>query len=100
MFAEWKILLRVAADCRLFINALIQLASYVVCKLCFWSCAIAAYWNLFVDTQLQKMPKRKTDKAYVLDKKKHLTRLNINEAGKVLLKRWLFLFVWSTIVWN
>ncbi|KAL8123289.1 hypothetical protein AgCh_011312 [Apium graveolens] len=33
------------------------------------------------------MPKRKTDKAYVLDKKKHLTRLNINEAGKVLLKR-------------
>ncbi|KAK3043275.1 hypothetical protein RJ639_002518, partial [Escallonia herrerae] len=42
---------------------------------------------LITDTQLQKMPKRKTDKAYVLDKKKHLTRLNINEAGKVLLKR-------------
>ncbi|CAL5327421.1 unnamed protein product [Camellia sinensis] len=38
-------------------------------------------------TGLQKMPKRKTDKAYVLDKKKHLARLNINEAGKVLLKR-------------
>jgi hypothetical protein len=36
------------------------------------------------------MPKRKTDKAYVLDKKKHLTRLNINEAGKVLLKREFF----------
>ncbi|PPD90371.1 hypothetical protein GOBAR_DD12684 [Gossypium barbadense] len=34
-----------------------------------------------------KMPKRKTDKAYVLDKKKHLARLNISEAGKVLLKR-------------
>lgn len=33
------------------------------------------------------MPKRKTDKAYVLDKKKHLARLNINEGGKVLLKR-------------
>ncbi|KAM0060081.1 putative YggU-like superfamily protein [Helianthus debilis subsp. tardiflorus] len=43
---------------------------------------------LITDTQLQKMPKRKTDKAYVLDKKKHLTRLNINQAGgKVLLKR-------------
>ncbi|GMP34104.1 hypothetical protein CsSME_00007123 [Camellia sinensis var. sinensis] len=42
---------------------------------------------LITDTQLQKMPKRKTDKAYVLDKKKHLARLNINEAGKVLLKR-------------
>ncbi|XP_010248976.1 PREDICTED: UPF0235 protein At5g63440-like isoform X2 [Nelumbo nucifera] len=33
------------------------------------------------------MPKRKTDKAHVLDKKKHLARLNTNEAGKVLLKR-------------
>ncbi|CAI9113085.1 OLC1v1013621C2 [Oldenlandia corymbosa var. corymbosa] len=42
---------------------------------------------LITDTQLQKMPKRKTDKAYVLDKKKHLARLNIQEAGKVLLKR-------------
>ncbi|KAH7549733.1 hypothetical protein JRO89_XS13G0074000 [Xanthoceras sorbifolium] len=38
-------------------------------------------------TQLQKMPKRKTDKAYVLDKTKNLARLNIAEAGKVLLKR-------------
>ncbi|XP_057996236.1 UPF0235 protein At5g63440 isoform X3 [Hevea brasiliensis] len=36
---------------------------------------------------LPKMPKRKTDKAYVLDKRKHLARLNINEAGKILLKR-------------
>nr|GEU54490.1 hypothetical protein [Tanacetum cinerariifolium] len=34
-----------------------------------------------------RMPKRKTDKAYVLDKKKHLTRFNITEAGKILLKR-------------
>lgn len=34
------------------------------------------------------MPKRKTDKAYVLDKSKHLARLNISEAGKVLLKRY------------
>ncbi|KDO52646.1 hypothetical protein CISIN_1g025536mg [Citrus sinensis] len=34
-----------------------------------------------------KMPKRKTDKAYVLDKTKHLARLNIKEAGKVLLRR-------------
>lgn len=42
---------------------------------------------MIVDTQLQKMPKRKTDKACVLDKRKHLTRLNINEAGKILLKR-------------
>ncbi|XP_068343037.1 UPF0235 protein At5g63440-like [Pyrus communis] len=42
---------------------------------------------LITDTQLQKMPKRKTDKAYVLDKSKHLARLNIAEAGKVLLKR-------------
>ncbi|EYU23135.1 hypothetical protein MIMGU_mgv1a013044mg [Erythranthe guttata] len=33
------------------------------------------------------MPKRKTDKSYVLDKKKHLARLNTSEAGKVLLKR-------------
>ncbi|XP_057972341.1 UPF0235 protein At5g63440-like isoform X4 [Malania oleifera] len=42
---------------------------------------------LITDTQLQKMPKRKTDRAYVLDKKKHLARLNIDEGGKVLLKR-------------
>uniref|UniRef100_A0A803P884 STEEP1 domain-containing protein n=1 Tax=Cannabis sativa TaxID=3483 RepID=A0A803P884_CANSA len=41
---------------------------------------------LITDTQLQKMPKRKTDKAHVLDKKKHLARLNISEGGKVLLK--------------
>ena len=33
------------------------------------------------------MPKRKTDNAYVLDKKKHLARLNTSEAGKILLKR-------------
>lgn len=33
------------------------------------------------------MPKRKTDRAYVLDKKKYLTRLNVAEAGKHLLKR-------------
>ncbi|KAJ8772293.1 hypothetical protein K2173_027470 [Erythroxylum novogranatense] len=42
---------------------------------------------LITDTQLQKMPKRKTDRAYVLDKKKHLARLNIHEGGKILLKR-------------
>ncbi|KAL8140121.1 hypothetical protein V2J09_006142, partial [Rumex salicifolius] len=42
---------------------------------------------LITDTQLQKMPKRKTDKAFVLDKRKHLARLNISDAGKVLLKR-------------
>uniref|UniRef100_U5FXP1 STEEP1 domain-containing protein n=1 Tax=Populus trichocarpa TaxID=3694 RepID=U5FXP1_POPTR len=42
---------------------------------------------LITDTQLQKMPKRKTDKAYALDKKKHLARLNVDEAGKVVLKR-------------
>ncbi|KAK7275116.1 hypothetical protein RIF29_16223 [Crotalaria pallida] len=42
---------------------------------------------LITDTQLQKMPKRKTDKAYVLDKTKHLARFNIHDAGKVLLKR-------------
>ncbi|XP_034909036.1 UPF0235 protein At5g63440 isoform X3 [Populus alba] len=33
------------------------------------------------------MPKRKTDKAYALDKKKHLARLHVDEAGKVVLKR-------------
>uniref|UniRef100_A0A1D1XDX9 UPF0428 protein CXorf56 n=1 Tax=Anthurium amnicola TaxID=1678845 RepID=A0A1D1XDX9_9ARAE len=42
---------------------------------------------LITDMQLQKMPKRKTDNSYVLDKKKHLARLNVAEAGKVLLKR-------------
>jgi hypothetical protein len=40
-----------------------------------------------IDTQLQKMPRRNTDKAYVLDKTKHLARFNIHEAGNVLLKR-------------
>ncbi|KAL6639099.1 hypothetical protein ACP70R_022829 [Stipagrostis hirtigluma subsp. patula] len=34
-----------------------------------------------------KMPKRKTDRAHVLDKTKHLSRLNVKEAGKVMLKR-------------
>ncbi|XP_060204465.1 UPF0235 protein At5g63440 isoform X1 [Lycium barbarum] len=42
---------------------------------------------LISDNQLQKMPKRKTDKAYVLDKKKYLARLSVDDAGKVLLKR-------------
>ncbi|XP_072971637.1 UPF0235 protein At5g63440 [Typha angustifolia] len=42
---------------------------------------------LITDTQMQKMPRRKTDKAHVLDKKKHLARLNVKEAGKVLLRR-------------
>jgi len=42
---------------------------------------------LITDTQLQKMPKRKTDKAYVLDRNKHLSRLNVVEGGKHLLKR-------------
>lgn len=36
------------------------------------------------------MPKRKTDKAYVLDKTKHLARLHTKEAGKILLKRYAF----------
>lgn len=36
------------------------------------------------------MPRRKTDKAHVLDKMKYLSRLNIKEAGKVLLKRYIF----------
>uniref|UniRef100_A0A6N2K3D4 STEEP1 domain-containing protein n=1 Tax=Salix viminalis TaxID=40686 RepID=A0A6N2K3D4_SALVM len=35
----------------------------------------------------EKMPKRKTDRAYVLDKTKHLARLHMDEAGKVVLKR-------------
>jgi hypothetical protein len=43
--------------------------------------------EIVADTQLQKMPKRKTDKAYVLDRKKYLTRLNVTDAGKQLLKR-------------
>uniref|UniRef100_A0A453AQ40 STEEP1 domain-containing protein n=3 Tax=Triticinae TaxID=1648030 RepID=A0A453AQ40_AEGTS len=34
-----------------------------------------------------KMPKRKTDRAHVLDKAKHLARLNVKDAGKILLKR-------------
>ncbi|RZC70015.1 hypothetical protein C5167_050156 [Papaver somniferum] len=42
---------------------------------------------LITDTQLQKMPRRKTDRSSVLDKQKYLARLNISEAGKVLLKR-------------
>lgn len=33
------------------------------------------------------MPRRNTDRAYVLDKTKHLARFNIDEAGNVLLKR-------------
>lgn len=33
------------------------------------------------------MPRRKTDKAYVLDRQKHLARLNVSEAGKQILKR-------------
>ncbi|KAF6150057.1 hypothetical protein GIB67_002839 [Kingdonia uniflora] len=50
-------------------------------------CKHCASHVLITDTQLQKMPKRKTDKAYALDKNKYLARLNINESGKVLLKR-------------
>ena len=50
-------------------------------------CKHCASHVLITDTQLQKMPKRKTDKAYVLDKTKHLARFNVHHAGKVLLKR-------------
>ncbi|GAU12051.1 hypothetical protein TSUD_00160 [Trifolium subterraneum] len=42
---------------------------------------------LITDTQLQKMSRRNIDRAYVLDKTKHLARFNIHEAGNVLLKR-------------
>ncbi|KAK9120058.1 hypothetical protein Scep_018151 [Stephania cephalantha] len=42
---------------------------------------------LITDTQLQKMPKRKTDRAYALDRSKHLARLNVKEDAKVVLKR-------------
>eukprot|EP00850_Spirogloea_muscicola_P007812 SM000040S14824 [mRNA] locus=s40:530920:533193:- [translate_table: standard] len=42
---------------------------------------------LISDTQLQAMPKRKTDNAYVLDKSKYIAKLNIVEGGKHILKR-------------
>ncbi|KAL9674178.1 hypothetical protein QQ045_030448 [Rhodiola kirilowii] len=41
---------------------------------------------LITDTQLHNLPNRKTDKAYALNKTKHLARLNIEEAGKVISK--------------
>ncbi|CAN6223012.1 unnamed protein product, partial [Urochloa humidicola] len=50
-------------------------------------CKHCASHVLITDTQLQKMPKRKTDRAHVLDKAKHLSRLNVKESGKVMLKR-------------
>ncbi|KAK4775408.1 hypothetical protein SAY87_023369 [Trapa incisa] len=50
-------------------------------------CKYCSSHVLITDTQLQKTPKRKTDRAHVLDKKKHLVRLNVKEAGKILLKR-------------
>eukprot|EP00271_Cylindrocystis_brebissonii_P006738 TRINITY_DN19525_c0_g1_i1.p1 TRINITY_DN19525_c0_g1~~TRINITY_DN19525_c0_g1_i1.p1 ORF type:complete len:273 (+),score=62.39 TRINITY_DN19525_c0_g1_i1:383-1201(+) len=40
---------------------------------------------LITDTQLQNMPRRKTDQALVLDKSKHLARLNTVEGGKQLI---------------
>eukprot|EP00252_Welwitschia_mirabilis_P001295 TRINITY_DN11183_c0_g1_i3.p1 TRINITY_DN11183_c0_g1~~TRINITY_DN11183_c0_g1_i3.p1 ORF type:complete len:233 (-),score=43.62 TRINITY_DN11183_c0_g1_i3:15-713(-) len=42
---------------------------------------------LITDTQLQKMPRRKTDNAHVLDKKQHIARLHVVETGQCLLKR-------------
>jgi len=51
-------------------------------------CKHCASHVLITDTQLQKMPKRKTDRAHVLDKAKHLSRLNVKESGKVMLKRY------------
>ncbi|KAE8770063.1 UPF0235 protein [Hordeum vulgare] len=50
-------------------------------------CKHCASHVLITDTLLQKMPKRKTDRAHVLDKTKHLARLNVKDAGKILLKR-------------
>ncbi|KAK1594268.1 hypothetical protein QYE76_017639 [Lolium multiflorum] len=50
-------------------------------------CKHCASHVLITDTLLQKMPKRKTDGAHVLDKSKHLSRLNVKDAGKVMLKR-------------
>ncbi|GJN07708.1 hypothetical protein PR202_ga25562 [Eleusine coracana subsp. coracana] len=50
-------------------------------------CKHCASHVLITDTQLQKMPKRKTDRAHVLDKEKYLSRLNVKESGKVMLKR-------------
>ncbi|TVU39630.1 hypothetical protein EJB05_13057 [Eragrostis curvula] len=52
-------------------------------------CKHCASHVLITDTQLQKMPKRKTDRAHVLDKTKHLSRLNVKESGKIMLKRLL-----------
>ncbi|GFQ05853.1 upf0235 protein at5g63440 [Phtheirospermum japonicum] len=43
-----------------------------------------------------KMLKRKTDKAYVLDKKKHLARLNTSEAGKK--KKWNLLLLYMSLM--
>ncbi|KMZ67440.1 hypothetical protein ZOSMA_268G00090 [Zostera marina] len=50
-------------------------------------CKYCASHVLITDTRLQKMPRRKTDGAYVLDKGKYLARLNVTQAGKVILKR-------------
>ena len=37
--------------------------------------------------ELKDLPARKTDGALVLDTRKHICRLNVQEAGKQLIKR-------------
>lgn len=42
---------------------------------------------LITDTQLQALPRRRTDDAYVLHRDKHLAKFNTEEGGKHLLNR-------------
>eukprot|EP00899_Mesostigma_viride_P010760 jgi/Mesvir1/19686/Mv09955-RA.1 len=50
-------------------------------------CKHCATHVLILDTTLQKLPRRKTDNAYVIDTSKHIAKLNTEEGGKCLLKR-------------
>ncbi|PRQ19270.1 hypothetical protein RchiOBHm_Chr7g0215371 [Rosa chinensis] len=53
---------------------------------------------LITNTQFQKMPKKTTDKAYILDKTKHLAILKISEGGKVILKRGEGKKIWKVLL--
>eukprot|EP00245_Coleochaete_scutata_P011005 TRINITY_DN3993_c0_g2_i1.p1 TRINITY_DN3993_c0_g2~~TRINITY_DN3993_c0_g2_i1.p1 ORF type:complete len:233 (+),score=40.70 TRINITY_DN3993_c0_g2_i1:190-888(+) len=52
-----------------------------------YHCKHCGHHVLITDAQLQTMPKRRTDNAYVLDKSKQLAKLNVTEGGKRLIKR-------------
>ncbi|GAQ93507.1 hypothetical protein KFL_015910010 [Klebsormidium nitens] len=56
-------------------------------KLFVYYCSACGAHVLITDVLLSRLPRRKTDNAFVLDRGRYLNKLNVSQAGKQLLKR-------------